>query len=163
MYIILFCFRFCCQIQEPPSIDHKSVEMLVGPILHILCSHEVNLLEPARIKLPLEFFKGKRELVHSGQWRVFHFQQEWADITDQLEMSVSLTDGIVTFKVKAFCRYVKSVYLYLISIFSSKVAKCINWEILRTKHAFECHKWCEAFECDNQSSRNECGLVSRKV
>ncbi|XP_022808287.1 uncharacterized protein LOC111345278 isoform X1 [Stylophora pistillata] len=98
-----FCLTL--KIQEPPSIDHKSEEMLVGPILHILCSHEVNLLAPAKIKLPLEFFKGKRELVHSGQWRVFHFQQEWVDITDQLEMSVSLTGGIATFKVKAFCRF----------------------------------------------------------
>ncbi|PFX16329.1 hypothetical protein AWC38_SpisGene19409 [Stylophora pistillata] len=98
-----FCLTL--KIQEPPSTDHKREEVLVGPILHVLCSHEVKLSEPAKINLPLEFFEGKRELVHSGQWRIFHFQQEWADITDQLEMSVSLSDGIVTFKVKAFCRF----------------------------------------------------------
>ena len=85
--------------------------MLVGPILHISCSHDVELLEPAKISVPLALFEGKRELadMHSGQWRILHCQsrqksQEWTDITDQLEMSVALTDEIVTFQVKTFCQ-----------------------------------------------------------
>ena len=79
---------------------------MLGPVLHISCSHGITLLEPAKINLPLALFKGDRELLdmHSGQWRIFHFQQEWTDITDRLEMSVAITDGIVTFKVKTFCR-----------------------------------------------------------
>ena len=93
------------QVQEAPNTDGRT-GILLGPILHISCSHEMTLLEPAKIKLPFALFKGDKDLLdlRSGQWRIFHFQQEWADITDQLEMSVALTDGTVTFKVKTFCR-----------------------------------------------------------
>ena len=84
--------------------------MLAGPILHISCSHNVKLLEPAKIKVPLTLFEGKRELTDlaSGQWRLLHYSrekpQEWTESTDQLEMPPVLTDGILTFQVKHFCR-----------------------------------------------------------
>ena len=84
--------------------------MLAGPILHISCSHNVELLKPAKIRIPLTLFEGKKELADlpSGQWRLLHHSkensQEWAESTDQLEMLPVLTDGIVTFQVKHFCR-----------------------------------------------------------
>ena len=84
--------------------------MLVGPVLHISCSHGVELLEPAKIKVPLALFEGARELAElsSGQWRILHYSreksEEWAESTDQLAMPPVLKDGIVTFHVKHFCR-----------------------------------------------------------
>ena len=84
--------------------------MLVGPVLHISCSHNVELLEPATITIPLTFFRGRRELAHllSSQWRILHCSreksEEWTESTDQLVMPPVLTDGIVTFQVTHFCR-----------------------------------------------------------
>ena len=84
--------------------------MLAGPILHISCSHNVELLKPAKIKVPLTLFKGKRDMadLSSGQWKMLHYSKEkskgWVETTDQLEMPPVLTDGIVTFQVKHFCQ-----------------------------------------------------------
>ncbi len=84
--------------------------MLVGPILHISCSHNVELLEPAKIKVPLALFEGKKELadLSSGQWRLLHYSreksQDWTESTEQMEIPPVLTDEIVTFQVKHFSR-----------------------------------------------------------
>lgn len=105
-------FRLTLKAQEPPKINQHREELLVGPILHISCSHDEELLEPAEINVPLALFEGKKELVnaHSGLWRVLHFKStqetvQWTDITDQLDIPVFLTDGIVKFQVKTFCRF----------------------------------------------------------
>ena len=82
--------------------------MLVGPVLHISSSHNVELLEPAKVTIPLTFFEGNKELMnlHSGEWRILHYSREksqhWTESTDQLVMPPVLTDGIVTFQVKHF-------------------------------------------------------------
>ena len=98
-------------MQEAPTIDHNVEGMLVGPILHISFSNNVELSVPAKISLPLSLTDGKIELaeLHSGQVKILHFNsreesQEWTDITDHLDMPVVLRDGIVTFQVKTFCR-----------------------------------------------------------
>ena len=84
--------------------------MLVGPVLHISSSHNVELLEPARITIPLTFFQGRGDLANtvSDQWRILHYSkeklQEWTESTDQLVMPPVLANGIVTFQVKHFCR-----------------------------------------------------------
>ena len=84
--------------------------MLVGPVLHISSSDNVELMEPAKITIPLTFFKGKRELedLLSGEWKILHNlrekSQEWTENTVQLVMPPVLKDGIVTFQVKHFCR-----------------------------------------------------------
>ena len=84
--------------------------MLVGPVLHILSSHSVKLLEPAKITVPLTFFQGKKELedLLSGEWKILHNSKEksheWIESTDLLVMMPVLADGIVTFQVKHSCR-----------------------------------------------------------
>jgi len=84
--------------------------MLVGPVLHISSSDNVELLEPAKITIPLTFFQGKREFedIRSGEWTILHNSreksQQWTEDTVQLVMPPALTDGIVTFQVKHFCR-----------------------------------------------------------
>ena len=84
--------------------------MLIGPVLHISSSHNVKLLEPAKITIPLTFFQGERGLedLLSGEWKILHNSreksQEWFESTDLLVMPPVLADGIVTFQVKHFCR-----------------------------------------------------------
>ena len=84
--------------------------MLIGPVLHISSSHNVELLKPAKITIPLEFFQGRGNLANvlCGQWRILHYSreksQEWTESNDQLVMPPVLADGIVTFQVKHFCR-----------------------------------------------------------
>lgn len=82
--------------------------MLVGPVLHISSLHNIQLLEPAKIKIPLTFFEGKREMINplTGEWKILHYSkaksQEWTESTDQLVMPPVLADGIVTFHVNHF-------------------------------------------------------------
>ena len=96
------------KLQEGPNIGPNREGMLVGPILHVSCSHNIELLEPAKISIPLTLFEGKRELSaqSSGQWRILHYSseksQEWTEITDQLKMPPVVIDGILTLKVKHF-------------------------------------------------------------
>ena len=84
--------------------------MLVGPVIHISSSHNVELLEPAKITIPLTFFQGERRLedLLSGEWKILHNSREksheWIDSTDLLVMTPVFADGIVTFQVKQFCR-----------------------------------------------------------
>ena len=98
------------KVQELPSIGPNGDGMLVGPVLHILSSDNVELLEPAKITIPLDFFQGKRELENllSGEWKMLHNSreksQEWTESTVKLVMPPVHTDGIMTFQVKHFCR-----------------------------------------------------------
>lgn len=98
------------KVQELPSIVHNGHGMLVGPILHISSSDNVELLEPAKITIPLDFFQGNRELenVLSGEWKILHNSreksQEWTESTVKLVMPPVHTDGVMTFQVKHFCR-----------------------------------------------------------
>ena len=84
--------------------------MLVGPVLHISSSYNVELLDPAKIRIPLTFFQGGEDLVNllCGQWRILHHSreksQEWTETTDQLVMPPVLADGVLTFQVNHFCR-----------------------------------------------------------
>jgi len=84
--------------------------MLVGPILHISSSHTVELLQPAKITIPVTFFQGSGDFANllGGQWKIFHYtkekSQEWTESTDQLVIPPVLADGILTFQVKHFCR-----------------------------------------------------------
>ena len=84
--------------------------MLVGPVLHISSSHDVELLEPAKITIPLTFIQGNEDLANlrGGQWKILHYSkeesQEWTESTDQLVMPPILANGMVTFQVKHFCR-----------------------------------------------------------
>ena len=98
------------KVQEPPSIGPNGDGMLVGPVLHITSSENVELLEPAKITIPLTFFQGKRNLgdLRSGEWKILHNSrqksQEWTEDTVRVVTPPVLTDGIVTFQVRHFCR-----------------------------------------------------------
>ena len=82
--------------------------MLIGPVLHISSSHNIELLKPAKLTIPLRFFQGREDLanLHCGQWRILHCSEEqspeWTESEDQLVMQPVLADGTVTFQVKHF-------------------------------------------------------------
>lgn len=79
-------------------------------MIHISCSEEVKLLEPATITIPLTLREDSEELLDekSSQVRVFFLDTKdassgWADITGELA-SVDLKNGVVTFQVSHFSR-----------------------------------------------------------
>lgn len=84
--------------------------MLIGPVLHISSSHNVELLKPAKITIPLSFFQGRGDLANllCGQWRILHCSREkspeWTESKDQLVVPPVLAGEIVTFQVRHFCR-----------------------------------------------------------
>ena len=88
--------------------------MLAGPVLHISCSQNVELLEPGTIKVPLTLREDKRALatdLSTGYIRVLHLttkgrSPEWTEITQELETEAVVNTGIVTLQVKHFCRCV---------------------------------------------------------
>lgn len=84
--------------------------MLIGPVLHISSSHNVELLKPAKITIPLSFFQGRGDLANllCGQWRILPCSREkspeWTESKDQLVVPPVLAGEIVTFQVRHFCR-----------------------------------------------------------
>ena len=96
--------------QEAPSIDQTVEALILSPILNISCSHDVQLSEPAKIRVPLTLSDGGIEPMdlYAGQLKIRHFNsseksQESTDITDDLDMLAVLKDRKVTFEVKNFC------------------------------------------------------------
>ena len=98
-------------MQEFPSSEVKEEGMLVGPVLHISSSQNIEHLYPVTIKLPLTLRESKQDFAELSNEviRILYLDSEsksqtWTDITDQLEEPVLVTDGKVAFKVKHFCR-----------------------------------------------------------
>ena len=86
--------------------------MFSSPIVHISCSENVQLVEPATVKVPLNLCEDKKALglvLSADHVRILHLatkgrSPEWTKITDQLETKPVVTNGIVTFQVKHYCR-----------------------------------------------------------
>ena len=102
---ILFCF----QLQEVPC-DQVQEVVFPGPILHISCSHEVKLLHPARITIPLTL-RDDRGWPHvSSDHNTISVltadsdSAEWTDITEDLNGPVDVKNGIVAFEVNHFSK-----------------------------------------------------------
>ena len=97
--------------QEAPSIDQTVEALILSPILNISCSHDVQLSEPAKIRVPLTLSDGGIEPMdqYAGQLKIRHFNsseksQESTDITDDLDMPAVLKDRKVTFEEKISAR-----------------------------------------------------------
>lgn len=104
-------------MQEIPRQWYEDSGVIVGPILHITCSPEIRLLDPATITLPfsLEDNNECAEL-SSGNLRVLlnsyeedenetNPRADWEDITSQLSRPAHLENGVVTFQVEHFSWY----------------------------------------------------------
>ncbi len=97
-------------MQEIPWRWFNESGIIAGPVLHITCSHAIQLVEPATITTPISMqaetidftgfsSKNVRVLVNSDDE-----SSDWKDITDQLPRPVDLTNAVVTFQVTHFTR-----------------------------------------------------------
>ena len=96
-------------MQQVTHDDFEERRVFVGPILHISCSQEVELKEPASIRIPIALQQDRARLQNlpSTHIRIFYRStvdksQEWAEITKQLKAPAKLENGVVTFQVNHF-------------------------------------------------------------
>ena len=97
-------------MQEIPHQWFEESETIVGPVLHIKCSHAVELLEPAIITIPISLQADKTEFSEFSSSNVKIFVKpdqeaaDWKEVTRQLLSPADLTDGVVSFKVTHFSK-----------------------------------------------------------
>lgn len=109
-----FLLFFFCKVQEFPSTEIESKEMLAGPILRIFCEREVEFQEPVTVELPFSL-REKQDIPDILDLSLFRarvlFQQsdgeqrEWTEITDSLESPPSFDEAVIRFSVRHFCGY----------------------------------------------------------
>lgn len=111
--VCLLLWRYF-EVQEIPRQWYEDGGVIVGPVLHITCSPEIQLLDPATITIPISL-QDKNEFTElsSGNVRVLVNSYEedenetsqsadWEEITSQLPRPADLTNGVVTFQVTHF-------------------------------------------------------------
>lgn len=97
-------------MQEIPHQWFDESEIIVGPVLHIACSHNFVLLEPATITIPISLQADKRKFskFSSSNLKVLvksdDEASDWKEITRQLRNTADLTNGVVTFQVTHFSK-----------------------------------------------------------
>lgn len=107
---VIMTIRFFFQLQEVPCDQVKEEGIFVGPILHISCSQEVELLHPARITIPLTLRENRGYIyLPSSHKKILVLNSpnesaEWAEITEKLNVPADLKNGIVTFEVNHFSK-----------------------------------------------------------
>lgn len=93
--------------------DFRERGVFVGPILHISCPVEIELQEPALIRIPIAVEQDQIKLLDlsSSHIRVFYQGtrkksqiQEWVEITSQLKTPLKLENGVVSFQVHHFSK-----------------------------------------------------------
>ena len=101
-------------MHEIPRQWYEDSGVIVGPILHITCSPEMQLFQPATITLPFSLQDNiECSELSSGNVRVLvnsyeedenetNPRADWEDITSQLPRPADLTNGVVTFEVTRF-------------------------------------------------------------
>ena len=110
--IIIYICGYIFKVQEISRHWLLDSEEFAGPVLHVTCSHSIQLLKPATITLPLTM-KGDDNLSSSLSCidvQVFENRDDglsgWNEITKQLPGPAVLKNGVVTFQVTHFTRYV---------------------------------------------------------
>ena len=107
--------RFLCnlQVQEVPQDEFQGHGLVSGPILRILCSSRVTLLEPVTIQLPVSLGNKLVNIPQPSECRVRIFflsserdTREWVEISDRLENPASYDGKVVQFMVRSFSGYV---------------------------------------------------------
>ena len=97
-------------MQEIPHQWFEESEIIVGPILHITCSNNFELLEPATVTIPISLSADKREFSEFSSSNVKVLAKldeeasDWKEITRQLPSPADLTNGVVTFQVTHFSK-----------------------------------------------------------
>lgn len=104
-YIIL-------KVQEIPQQWFDDNEMLAGPTLHIMCPDAIQLLMPATITLPMSLDADENQFAEFSSSNIVVLvsyddsTSDWQEITTKLPRPVEFVNGVVTFQVTHFSRYV---------------------------------------------------------
>ena len=109
-YCYYFIILLFVQVQEVPNDDYEEQRVFLGPILHISCSLDIELQEPALIRIPITLQQDQIKLpdLSSSHVRIFYRNKkdkskEWVEITRQLKMKAQIENGVVTFQVNHLC------------------------------------------------------------
>ncbi|KAJ7363162.1 hypothetical protein OS493_011440 [Desmophyllum pertusum] len=105
-------FTLTMKVQEVPNDDYEEQRVFLGPILHISCSLDVELQEPAFIRIPITLQQDQTKLPELSPSHISIFycstkdkSQEWVEITKQLETPAQIENGVVTFQVNHFSKF----------------------------------------------------------
>ena len=102
-------------MQEVPGEEFEGNDILIGPILRIVCTETVEFLKPVTIQLPVCLGDKHHDIPDLTACRVRVLflksdgeQKEWLEITDDLKKTAKFDGKIVTFQVERFSGYVRS-------------------------------------------------------
>ena len=100
-------------MQEVPGEEFKANDILIGPILRIVCDETVEFLKPVTITLPVSLGDTHHDFPDPTACRVRILflssdgeQREWKEITDDLKNPVTFDGMTVKFQVERFSGYV---------------------------------------------------------
>ena len=100
-------------MQEVPGEEFKANDILIGPILRIVCDETVEFLKPVTITLPVSLGDTHHDFPDPTACRVRILflssdgeQKEWKEITDDLKNPVTFDGMTVNFQVERFSGYV---------------------------------------------------------
>ena len=100
-------------MQEVPSEEFEANDILIGPILRIVCDETVEFLKPVTITLPVSLRDTHHDFPDPTACRVRILflssdgeQKEWKEITDDLKNPVTFDGMTVKFQVERFSGYV---------------------------------------------------------
>nr|XP_058951952.1 uncharacterized protein LOC131779422 [Pocillopora verrucosa] len=100
------------KVQEVPGEEFKANDILIGPILRIVCDETVEFLKPVTITLPVSLGDTHHDFPDPTACRVRILflssdgeQKEWKEITDDLKNPVTFDGMTVNFQVERFSGY----------------------------------------------------------
>ena len=100
-------------MQEVPGEEFKANDILIGPILRIVCDETVEFLKPVTITLPVSLGDTHHDFPDPTACRVRILflssdgeQKEWKEITNDLKNPATFDGTTVKFEVERFSGYV---------------------------------------------------------
>ena len=100
-------------MQEVPGEEFKANDILIGPILRIVCDETVEFLKPVTITLPVSLGDTHHDFPDPTACRVRILflssdgeQKEWKEITNDLKNPATFDGMTVKFQVERFSGYV---------------------------------------------------------
>ena len=115
-------------MQEVPGEEFEGKDVLVGPILRIMCTEDVKFLKPVTIQLPICLGDEQQDIPDLSACRISVLylksndeQKEWVEISDDLTNPPSTDGNIVRFQVQRFHGYVYNVERFRINLRNNSI------------------------------------------